>query len=58
MVLRLAMLHTSPIPTALGADDFSYLLLGDTLSHFRLTNPDASDASVFRDAFHSARAEL
>jgi len=39
VALRLAMLHTSPIPTALGADDFSYLLLGDTLSHFRLTNP-------------------
>jgi hypothetical protein len=39
VVLRLALLHTSPIPTALGADDFSYLLLGDTLSHFRLTNP-------------------
>lgn len=39
MLLRLALLHTSPIPTALGADDFSYLLLGDTLSHFRLTNP-------------------
>jgi hypothetical protein len=32
------MLHTAPIPTALGADDFSYLLLGDTLAHFRLTN--------------------
>jgi hypothetical protein len=39
VVLRLALLHISPIPTALGADDFSYLLLGDTLSHFRLTNP-------------------
>jgi len=39
VVLRLSMLHTSPIPTALGADDFSYLLLGDTLAHFRLTNP-------------------
>jgi hypothetical protein len=39
VVLRLTMLHSSPIPTALGADDFSYLLLGDTLSHFRLTNP-------------------
>lgn len=39
VVLRLTMLHTSPIPTALGADDFSYLLLGDTLAHFRLTNP-------------------
>ena len=39
VVLRLAMLHTSPIPSPLGADDFSYLLLGDTLAHFRLTNP-------------------
>ncbi len=39
VALRLSMLHTSPIPTALGADDFSYLLLGDTLAHFRLTNP-------------------
>ena len=39
VVLRLSMLHTSPIPTPLGADDFSYLLLGDTLAHFRLTNP-------------------
>ncbi|HVO98666.1 MAG TPA: hypothetical protein VMT15_11395 [Bryobacteraceae bacterium] len=39
VVLRLSMLHSSPIPTPLGADDFSYLLLGDTLAHFRLTNP-------------------
>ncbi len=39
VALRLSMLHTSPIPSPLGADDFSYLLLGDTLSHFRLTNP-------------------
>jgi hypothetical protein len=39
VALRLSMLHTSPIPTALGADDFSYLLLGDTLAHFRFTNP-------------------
>ncbi|MGA3187927.1 MAG: hypothetical protein ABSF22_12530 [Bryobacteraceae bacterium] len=39
VILRLTLLHTSPIPTPLGADDFSYLLLGDTLSHFRLTNP-------------------
>ena len=39
VALRLAMLHTSPIPSPLGADDFSYLLLGDTLAHFRLTNP-------------------
>lgn len=39
VALRLTMLHTSPIPSPLGADDFSYLLLGDTLAHLRLTNP-------------------
>ncbi len=39
VALRLLLLRTSPIPSALGADDFSYLLLGDTLAHFRLTNP-------------------
>src|SRR5579862_2797462 len=39
VVLRLLLLRASPVPTAMGADDFSYLLLGDTLSHFRLTNP-------------------
>lgn len=39
VVLRLALLPMHPVPTASGADDFSYLLLGDTLSHFRLANP-------------------
>lgn len=37
--LRLLLLPHSPVPTASGADDFSYLLLGDTLSHGRLANP-------------------
>jgi len=37
--LRLALLPMHPAPTPSGADDFSYLLLGDTLAHFRLANP-------------------
>ncbi len=37
--LRLALLPVHPVPTAAGADDFSFLLLGDTLAHFRLANP-------------------
>lgn len=51
VVLRLAMLHTSPIPTPLGADDYSYLLLGDTLAHFRLTNPTHAMHRFFETFF-------
>jgi hypothetical protein len=51
VVLRLLMLHTSPIPTPLGADDFSYLLLGDTLAHFRLTNPTHPMHQFFETLF-------
>ena len=39
VALRLALLPVHPVPTASGADDFSFLLLGDTLAHFRLSNP-------------------
>jgi len=39
ILLRLALLPLYPVPTPNGADDFSYLLLGDTLTHFRLANP-------------------
>jgi len=39
IALRLALLRTHPIPEPAVADDFSYLLLADTLSHFRLANP-------------------
>jgi len=39
VVLRLALLPHFPVPTPGGADDYSYLLLADTLRHFRLANP-------------------
>jgi hypothetical protein len=39
IALRLALLSSHPVPTPQGADDYSYLLLGDTLAHFRLANP-------------------
>lgn len=37
--LRLALVAHHPIPIPRVADDFSYLLVGDTLAHFRLANP-------------------
>jgi hypothetical protein len=39
VALRLALLGRSPAPVPSGADDFSFLLLADTLRHFRLANP-------------------
>ncbi len=39
IALRLILLPVHPIPTPMVSDEMSYLLLGDTLSHFRLTNP-------------------
>jgi hypothetical protein len=39
VILRLALLRAHPVPTPDTADDFSYLLLGDTLAHWRLANP-------------------
>jgi hypothetical protein len=39
IALRLALLPAAPVPAPRGADDFSYLLLSDTLAHFRLANP-------------------
>ena len=39
IALRVALLPQSPVPIPSGADDFSYILLGDTLSHLRFANP-------------------
>ena len=38
VALRLALLPNFPAPTPSGSDDFAYLLLADTLAHFRLAN--------------------
>ena len=39
IALRLALLPHFPVPTPGGSDDFSHLLVADTLAHFRLANP-------------------
>ena len=51
VVLRLALLWRFPVPTPSGADDFSYLLLADTLRHFRLANPAHSFHRFFEAVF-------
>lgn len=39
VVLRIAILPTQPVPAPRVPDEYSYILLGDTLAHFRLANP-------------------
>ncbi|HEY3837516.1 MAG TPA: hypothetical protein VGL72_13130, partial [Bryobacteraceae bacterium] len=39
VALRLALLPHFPVPAPGGSDDFSHLLVADTLGHFRLANP-------------------
>ena len=39
VALRLLLLPQHPVPTPNTSDDFSYLLVADTLLHFRLANP-------------------
>src|SRR5581483_3477862 len=51
IALRLMLLPHCPIPTPSGSDDFSYLLLADTLRHFRLANPPHSMTQFFEQIF-------
>lgn len=51
IVLRLALLPQSPVPTGSGADDFAHLLVGDTLRHFRLANPAHAMHQFFETVF-------
>jgi hypothetical protein len=39
VLLRLALLPHFRVPTPTGSDDFSHLLVADTLAHLRLANP-------------------
>ena len=51
VVLRLFLLHRSPAPIPSGADDFSFILLADTLRHFRLSNPPVPFPEFFEQVF-------
>src|SRR5579872_5873164 len=49
--LRLALVPHYPIPSPAVSDDFSYLLLADTLRHFRLANPSHAYNQFFETFF-------
>src|ERR1700685_894530 len=51
IALRLALLPHSPAPVPAGSDDFSYILLADTLRHFRLANPPHALPQFFEQIF-------
>jgi len=51
IALRLALFAQSPIPTPNGSDDFSHLLVADTLRHFRLANPPHPLHQFFETTF-------
>ncbi len=51
VVLRLALLGNSPEPTPSGSDDFGYILLADTLRHFRFANPPHPLSQFFEQIF-------
>jgi len=51
IALRFAMVRVHPIPTPLGIDDFSYVLLGDLLAHFRFSNPTHPMHQFFETLF-------
>jgi hypothetical protein len=49
--LRLLLLPRNPVPTPSGSDDFSYILLADTLRHLRLANPPHALPEFFAQIF-------
>lgn len=51
VVLRLCLLRRSPAPIPSGSDDFSFILLADTLRHFRLSNPAHALPEFFEQIF-------
>ncbi|MBV9612780.1 MAG: hypothetical protein JO091_09910 [Acidobacteriaceae bacterium] len=51
IALRLALLPHCSAPPPSGADDFSYLLLADTLRHLRLANPPHALPEFFAQIF-------
>ena len=51
IALRLLLLPHCPAPVPAGADDFGYILLGDTLAHFRLANPPHPLSQFFESVF-------
>lgn len=51
ILLRLALVRNHPVPVPSGADDFGYLLLADTLRHFRLANPPHAFPEFFEQVF-------
>lgn len=51
LALRLILLLHCPVPAPSGSDDFGYTLLGDTLAHFRLSNPPHALNQFFETPF-------
>ncbi len=51
LALRAVLLIHYPIPTPYVADEFSYILLADTLRHFRFTNPPHALPQFFETYF-------
>lgn len=51
IALRLALLAQSPVPTPNGSDEFSHLLVANTLRHFRLANPPHPLPRFFETTF-------
>jgi hypothetical protein len=51
VILRLALFPSHPVPVPSASDSFSYLLLGDTLAHFRLANPPLPLHQFFETTF-------